>query len=63
MIIMFELTGEYAIILPLVTAIVLATGVSHLLSADTIYTLKLRRRGVDLSAPPHAAAMMSVDGR
>ncbi|MDQ2845583.1 MAG: chloride channel protein [Actinomycetota bacterium] len=59
-IIMFELTGEYAIILPLMTAIVLATGVSHLLSADTIYTLKLRRRGVDLSAPPHAATMMSV---
>ncbi|MGW7680791.1 chloride channel protein [Kribbella sp. NPDC054772] len=47
-VIMFELTGEYSIILPLMTAIVLATGVSHLLSGDTIYTLKLRRRGVDL---------------
>ncbi|WP_221176402.1 chloride channel protein [Nocardioides marmorisolisilvae] len=47
-IIMFELTGEYGIILPLMTAIVLAAGVSHWLSADTIYTLKLRRRGVDL---------------
>jgi CIC family chloride channel protein len=46
--IMFELTGEYSIILPLMTAIVLATGVSHWLTADTIYTLKLRRRGVDL---------------
>ena len=31
-IIMFELTGEYTIILPLMAAIVLATGVSHLLS-------------------------------
>ena len=47
-IIMFELTGEYTIILPLMAAIVLATGVSHHLSSDTIYTLKLRRRGVDL---------------
>ncbi|WP_406054454.1 chloride channel protein [Kribbella sp. NBC_00889] len=47
-IILFELTGEYSIILPLMAAIVLATGVSHVLSADTIYTLKLRRRGVDL---------------
>ena len=46
--IMFELTGEYSIILPLMTAIVLATGVSHRLTGDTIYTLKLRRRGVDL---------------
>lgn len=47
-IIMFELTGEYSIILPLMTAIVLATGVSRALSHDTVYTLKLRRRGVDL---------------
>ncbi|CAN5656758.1 chloride channel protein [soil metagenome] len=51
-IIMFELTGEYTIILPLMVAIVLATGVSHLLTGDTIYTLKLRRRGVDLSTTP-----------
>ncbi len=46
--IIFELTGTYAIILPLMFAIALATGVSGLLSRDTIYTLKLRRRGVDL---------------
>lgn len=48
-VIMFELTGEYSIILPLMVAIVLATGLSSVLSADTIYTLKLRRRGVDLA--------------
>ncbi len=47
-IIMFELTGEYSIILPLMTAIVLATGISHRLSRDTVYTAKLSRRGVDL---------------
>ena len=58
-IIMFELTGEYTIILPLMAAIVLATGVSHRLSKDTIYTLKLRRRGIDLDAPasPPAARL------
>jgi CIC family chloride channel protein len=50
-VILFELTGEYSIILPLMTAIVLATGISHLISRDTIYTLKLRRRGVDLDEP------------
>ena len=32
-IIMFELTGEYTIILPLMAAIVLATGISHLAPA------------------------------
>lgn len=59
-VIMFELTGEYTIILPLMAAIVLATGISHLLTGDTIYTLKLRRRGVDLDQPQHAAAMATV---
>ena len=62
-VIMFELTGEYSIILPLMAAIVLATGVSSLLSRDTIYTLKLRRRGVDLDeAPsvPHAHAVAAA---
>ncbi len=48
-IIIFELTGDYQIILPLMTAIVLAVAVSALLSRDTIYTLKLRRRGVELT--------------
>lgn len=46
--IIFELTGDYKIILPLMAAIALATGVSALLSKETIYTLKLRRRGIDL---------------
>jgi CIC family chloride channel protein len=59
-IIMFELTGDYAIILPLMAAIVLAAGVSHLLSADTIYTLKLRRRGIDIDHDPTASALEST---
>ena len=47
-IIIFELTGDYTIILPLMVAIVVAAGLSNLLSRDTIYTLKLRRRGIDI---------------
>lgn len=50
-IILFELTGEYTIILPLLLAVIVATGISRLLSRDTIYTRKLSRRGVDLIAP------------
>lgn len=49
-VILFELTGEYSIILPLMLAVVCATAVSRALSPDTIYTLKLRRRGIDLEA-------------
>ncbi|MBC9729211.1 chloride channel protein [Streptomyces sp. TRM68367] len=54
-VILFELTGEYSIILPLMLAIALATAVSHLLTRDTIYTLKLRRRGIDLEGPAPGA--------
>jgi chloride channel protein, CIC family len=59
-IIMFELTGEYSIILPLMTAIVLATGVSRALSGDTIYSLKLRRRGIDLDHTPRTALLAEI---
>jgi chloride channel protein, CIC family len=48
-IIIFELTGEYQIILPLMFAVALAAGISNLLSRDTIYTLKLWRRGIDVT--------------
>jgi chloride channel protein, CIC family len=58
-IIMFELTGDYTIILPLMCAIVLATGLSSRLSRDTIYTLKLRRRGIDILRG-RAANLMEV---
>lgn len=46
--IIFELTGEYQVILPLMFAISLAASIGKVLSRDTIYTLKLRRRGIDL---------------
>ncbi|MEV6558245.1 chloride channel protein [Nocardia sp. NPDC051756] len=47
-IILFELTGEYTIILPLMAAVAMADLSSRLLSKDTIYTRKLLRRGVDI---------------
>ena len=59
-IIMFELTGEYTIILPLMLAIVLATGISRALMRDTVYTAKLRRRGVDLNPPTGLRASSST---
>ncbi len=56
-IIIFELTGDYTVILPLMAAIALAAGVSALIFHDTIYTLKLRRRGIDLDTPAPAALL------
>ncbi len=58
--IIFELTGDYRIILPLMFAIVLATTLSNAVSADTIYTLKLRRRGIDLDSAPRTSALAGV---
>ncbi len=45
-IILVELTNEYAILLPLMFTVVMATFVSRKLSAESIYTEKLRRRGI-----------------
>ncbi|WP_141585040.1 chloride channel protein [Actinomadura sp. WMMA1423] len=51
-VILFELTGEYSIILPMMTAIVVAALAGRGLSDSTVYSLKLRRRGIDLDKPP-----------
>ena len=45
-IILFEMTRDYAIILPLMLAVVVSTLIAYRLSRDNIYTLKLRRRGI-----------------
>lgn len=59
-VILFELTGEYSIILPLMAAVVMAAGTGHLLSRETIYTAKLWRRGVSLDTPPAALATFTA---
>lgn len=59
-IIVFELTGDYSIILPLMLAVVVATGISRRLSPDSIYTLKLRRRGIDIEHPAGAPAFAGM---
>jgi CIC family chloride channel protein len=60
--ILFEMTGDYRIILPLMTAVGVSSLVSHFLSRETIYTLKLRRRGIDIlkPAPPDPLAQLRV---
>jgi CIC family chloride channel protein len=55
--IMFELTGDYRIILPLMLAVAVSAGISSVLSQDTIYTLKLRRRGINVRSGRSANLM------
>lgn len=50
-IILFELTGDYRIILPLMLTVVIATLLAkRMLSGESIYTLKLSRRGVHIKS-------------
>jgi len=50
-IILFEMSGDYHIILPLMITVVISTFLArHWLAGESIYTLKLTRRGVRLSS-------------
>lgn len=48
MLILFEMTGDYRIIVPLMFAVVVSTVVARRLSPESIYTEKLVRRGIQL---------------
>lgn len=41
----FEMTRDYAVVLPMIIAVGIGSGVRRLLIQDTIYTIKLRHRG------------------
>lgn len=42
----FEVSGDYAVVLPLVLATAIATGLARRLDLDSVYTAELRDRGV-----------------
>jgi CIC family chloride channel protein len=58
--ILFEMTGNYLIILPLMLATVVSTVISRIISRESIYTLKLSRRGVHLEQGRDIDVMQGV---
>ena len=50
MLILFEMTGDYKIILPLMLSCIISNVVANHIKRESIYTLKLLRRGVDIKA-------------
>jgi chloride channel protein, CIC family len=50
--IIFELTGDYGVILPLMVSTAIAAAVSRSIEPDSLYTAALRRRGVKLPELP-----------
>ena len=45
-VLVFELSGDYAIVLPLLLATVVATTVSRSLGSESVYEAELRRKGL-----------------
>lgn len=59
-IILFEMTRDYNIILPLMTATVISTTVAHFLYRETIYTVKLKRRGIDIQERQEESILRTI---
>ncbi|MFQ6057662.1 MAG: chloride channel protein [Anaerolineae bacterium] len=59
-IILFEMTGDYRIILPLMLATVISTFLAERLSRESIYTLKLVKRGIRLERGRDIDVMQGV---
>ena len=58
--ILFEMTGDYKIILPIMFACIVGTITSSQLLRDSIYTLKLARRGIDLKEGKEVNVLKSI---
>jgi CIC family chloride channel protein len=58
--ILFEMTGSYKIILPLMLSCIIGTIASRQLLRDSIYTLKLARRGVDIKQGKEVNVLKSL---
>ncbi len=59
-IIIFELTGDYGIILPVMTSVVVGIIIVRVFSKESIYTFRLKRKGIDLSLMEERDIMRTV---
>jgi CIC family chloride channel protein len=55
-----EMTGNFALTLPIMLAVGIAAGVSKRLTYGTIYTTKLLRRGTDIERPRPASLLQAL---
>jgi CIC family chloride channel protein len=59
-VIIMEMTSDYFLILPLMVAVSSAYLVSSIIEPDSIYTMKLSRRGVHIQKGTHVGALKAV---
>jgi CIC family chloride channel protein len=57
---LMEMTADYSLILPLMIAVSTSFLVSSLLEPESIYTLKLSRRGVKIQTGTHISALKTI---
>ncbi|MFW9767696.1 MAG: chloride channel protein [Candidatus Thorarchaeota archaeon] len=57
---LMEMTGDYSLILPLMIAVSASYLVSSLIEPESIYTLKLSRRGVRLQRGTHVEVLKTI---
>ena len=60
MLILFEMTGSYMIIVPLMVACILSNTLARLLMKETIYTVKLTRRGINIHGGREQSILQSL---
>ncbi|MCK5270284.1 MAG: chloride channel protein [Sedimentisphaerales bacterium] len=60
-VILFEMTHNYQIILPVMFSATIALAVAQLLFRDSIYTLKLRRRGINFETLADTAVLRRLN--
>jgi len=59
-IILFEITMSYSLILPLLTAVVVGIIIARCFSPESIYTMRLLKRGVDIRQLGQTAPMKTI---
>ena len=62
MLIIFEMTGDYGVILPLMLSAAVAAATSRAIEPDSLYTAPLRRRGVALPELPRPDWLRATRG-
>lgn len=62
-VIIMEMTGDYFLILPLMIAVAASFLISSLIEEESIYTMKLSRRGVQIRSGTHIGALKSIEVR
>ena len=57
---LFEMTGDYKIILPLMITCIISSVVISIIKKESIYTLKLTRKGIDIRAGKEVNLLKSI---